>query len=126
VTQNTRTQSTTIGLRDEGIASPRTTLDWSTSTSKRLRIVEPCAIAFEDPYAGDLYVLELEHDHDGGASVEWRTPIVWATTSHQPPSLSGPGLRDILTFYHDGTDYIGAEFARGIPAARAMTTGPRR
>ena len=116
-----RTSPTPIGLRDEGVAQAHTSLDWSMSTSKRLRVVEPCALAFENPYAGDMYVLELEHDHDGTVPVEWPPALIWNTTNRQPPVLtSRRAARDILVFYWDGGSYIGTEYARGIPVARTI------
>lgn len=107
-----------ISHQDEGSAGPSVTLDWSTSTAKRITIGGPCDVAFTGTQAGGVYTLELEHEHDGAALMQWPESVLWATPAGMAPMLSARrDVRDILVFYCDGATCIGTEYARGIPRA---------
>jgi len=97
----------------EPVTGPHFTLDWATSNAKRITISVPCQIEFANAQAGGAYILELEHDHEG-ASIEWAIPVFWSPVN-RPPASTARGFRNILTFYFDGTAYVGVEYARGIP-----------
>lgn len=98
-------------LVDEGLAQPDVTLDWSTSSQKRIAIDAPTRVTFAGGIAGGCYTLELASLKEGACVAEWGNNIHWGPGPISPIARH----KNILAVYFDGAAYHGNFFVRDIP-----------
>ncbi len=93
---------------DDGNSSAAKTIDWATGNEHKLTLTSAvCTLTFSNPKTGGRYVLELVQDATGGRAVVWPGTVIW--NNGIPPSLTAvAGGIDLIAFYYDGTNYIGA------------------
>jgi len=70
-------------------------------------------ISMINPVEGAAYQVELLQNSSGGHAVTWPGDVVWAG-GVAPTITTTADRKDIFTFVHNGTNFIGAVFAQDL------------
>jgi hypothetical protein len=90
-------------------ATTTVTLDWNAANCQTITLANNGqTFTFSNPIAGGRYLLRLQQPASGAAgTVTWPANVKWPGGS-APTLTATNGQVDIVTFYYDGTDYLGA------------------
>lgn len=108
-----------FGQYDAGSSGAAKTIDWQNGNPQILLLTADCTLTFSNPKAGAHYVLRLLQNAGAPFAVTWPGNVVWS--GDLEPTLSQvAGGKDLIAFYYDGTDYIGAganasALSQGLP-----------
>lgn len=91
---------------DNGNSSTADTITWATSNFQKSTLTGNCTFTFTAPNGPTTLILKLTQDGTGSRTVTWPAAVKWSGGT--PPTLTTTaGRTDIISFYYDGTYYIG-------------------
>lgn len=103
----TNVKSADFDIYDNGNSGVSKTIDWSNGSFQKLTLTADCTITFSNPTNGRLQ-LDIIQDGTGGWNVtSWASSPKWAGGSAPTITATATTGRDIITFYYDGTNYLG-------------------
>lgn len=92
---------------DNGNSSTSDTIDWTVSNKQKSTLTGNCTFTFTAPPGPCNLVLKLVQDGTGSRTVTWPAAVKWP--GGVAPTLTTTASRvDVITFYYDGTNYLGA------------------
>lgn len=89
-----------------GSSGTALTIDWNNGNNQVVSMTGACTFTFSNPIAGAWYSLELTQDATGSRTASWPASVKWPSAS-APVLTTTASKTDILTFYYNGTNYIG-------------------
>ena len=92
---------------DNGNSGAADTIDWNEGTKQKSTLTASTTYTFTDPPGPANLTLRIVQDATGTWTVTWPASVKWAGGS-APTISAGANDIDIITFYHDGTDYFGS------------------
>ena len=94
------------GEVDDGNSSTADTIDWTTGNFHKSTMTGNCTYTFTAPSGATTLILKLAQGGSGSYTATWPATVKW--TGGTAPTLStAVGAIDIITFYWDGTNYLG-------------------
>lgn len=91
---------------DNGTCLTTNTVNWSNASSQKVAITGNCTFTFSNGVTGAAYLLKITQDVTGGRTYTWPAAVKWPAST--APSASAGSKIDILSFYYDGTYYLGS------------------
>jgi hypothetical protein len=107
---------------DAGSGGAALEIDWRDGTAQTVLLTATCTFTFSNPKAGGRYALRLKQDAGAPFGAVWPGNVVWSG-GIEPTLAQVAGGLDLIAFYYDGTDYIGAG-ANSAAAAQGMPEIP--
>ena len=93
---------------DAGNSGAAKTIDWANGPNQKLTLNAVCTLAFANGEAGAHYTLLVMQDATGGWTIdEWPELVIWSA-GIIPGITPTPGAKELIAFYCDGTEYVGA------------------
>lgn len=91
-----------------------TTINWNNGMSQHLNFAGVASgtytIGFSNGVAGSAYILTIQQNASGTASIAWSgTQVIWqGGVSGTMTSTSGTSPVDMFSFYYNGNKYLGS------------------
>lgn len=88
-------------------------VDVSAFNHTRLTLSGNVTISLTGGSTGGIYTIEVLQDGTGGRTTGWGAGVVWSNGS-TPSYTTTAARKDIYTFFYDGSNYIGTQFAVNV------------
>jgi hypothetical protein len=91
---------------DDGNSGTSLTVNWTERNFKKVTLTGNCTFTFTAPTGATTLILKLLQDGTGSRTVTWPSSVKWSGGT-APTLTTTVGRSDIISFYFDGTYYIG-------------------
>lgn len=95
------------GEVDNGNSGTADTIDWTAGNFQRSTLTDNCTFTFTAPSGPTTLVFKISQDGTGSHTRTFPATVQWAGGT-EPTWSTGASETDLVTFYYDGTNYIGS------------------
>lgn len=105
---NLRVATKQASLHRYAAASPAAsdTINWNNGNNQALTLTGNTTLAFSNPIEGAWYTLFIKQGPGAPFTITWPGSVAWSGGS-APTLTTTAGRTDVVSFYFDGTNYIG-------------------
>ena len=101
-----------LARKAKGNISGATTVNWAEGNNQAATLTANISLTFSNPVSGAWYMLELKQGGAGSFVVTaWPGDVVWPS-GIAPTLTTTAGRTDLISFYYNGTAYIGVVIAQ--------------
>lgn len=92
---------------DKGSVSGALTIDWTTGNKQKIVLSGDSTVTFTPPEGATNLMLIVYQDATGGHDITWGTSEIKWPAGLEPVLSSAGSSIDVITFYFDGTNFLG-------------------
>lgn len=91
---------------NNGNSSTAITIDWTSKNYQKVTLTDTCVFTFTAPNGVTTLILKLTQDATGSRTVTFPASVLWSGGT-APTLTTDANAVDLISFYYDGTNYIG-------------------